>query len=93
MDNLMIACSFKLNVEKLKAVKPAFRPNGGTVTAPNSSTLSDGAACLILMSGKKVKELGLKPLAKILSWADAARVCFFFWASTFLLLEYLILII
>jgi acetyl-CoA C-acetyltransferase len=48
------------------------------VTAPNSSTLSDGAAALVLMGGTKMKELGLKPLAKIVSWADAARVRFLY---------------
>ncbi len=67
----------KLNIEKLKAVRPAFKASGGTVTAPNSSTLSDGAAALVLMSGSKMLELGLKPLAKVLGWADAARVSLF----------------
>ena len=60
-------------MEKMRAVKPAFKPNGGTVTAPNSSTLSDGAACLVLASEKLVQELGLKPIAIILGWADAAK--------------------
>ncbi|KAI9093017.1 Thiolase, N-terminal domain-containing protein [Phlyctochytrium arcticum] len=62
-----------LNPEKLRAVKPAFQPVDGTVTAPNSSTLSDGAACIILVSGDKLAELKLTPLAKIRGWADAAR--------------------
>ncbi|KAJ3278154.1 erg10, acetyl-CoA C-acetyltransferase [Borealophlyctis nickersoniae] len=62
-----------LNEEKLRAVKPAFQPANGTVTAPNSSTLSDGAACVIVVSAAKVQELGLKPLAAIRGWADAAR--------------------
>jgi hypothetical protein len=44
------------------------------VTAPNASSLSDGAAALVLVSGKKVHELGLKPLAKILGWGDAEQV-------------------
>lgn len=65
--------NLKLNEEKLRSIRPAFKSNGGTVTAPNSSTLSDGAAALVLMSKSKMMELGLKPLAKILSWADAAR--------------------
>ena len=43
------------------------------MTAPNSSTLSDGAAAIVLMSKSKMIQLGIKPLAKILSWADAAR--------------------
>lgn len=62
-----------LNIEKLKAIKPAFIPNGGTVTAPNASPLSDGAAAVVLMSEEKVKELGVKPLAKILGWGEAAQ--------------------
>lgn len=62
-----------LNVDKLKAIKPAFMPNGGTVTAPNASPLSDGAAAVVLMSEEKVKELGIKPIAKILGWGDAAH--------------------
>ncbi|KAI8927739.1 Thiolase, N-terminal domain-containing protein [Entophlyctis helioformis] len=62
-----------LNIEKLRAMKPAFDPVNGTVTAPNSSPLNDGAACLILVSGTKLAELGLTPIAKVLGWADAAR--------------------
>lgn len=62
-----------LNIEKLKGMRPAFIPNGGTVTAPNASPLSDGAAAVVLMSEEKVKELGVKPLAKILGWGDAAQ--------------------
>ncbi|KAI3659454.1 hypothetical protein MP638_004516, partial [Amoeboaphelidium occidentale] len=64
--------AFNLNVEKLRSVKPVFEANG-TVTAPNASNLSDGAAALVLMSGRKVAELGLKPLAKIRGFADAAK--------------------
>ncbi|KAI9802180.1 MAG: hypothetical protein M1825_002900 [Sarcosagium campestre] len=62
-----------LNVDKLKAIRPAFKPNGGTVTAPNASPLSDGAAALVLVSEAKLKELGLKPIAKILGWGDAEK--------------------
>lgn len=62
-----------LNVEKLKAMRPAFKPNGGTVTAPNAAPLNDGASALILVSEAKLKELGIKPLAKILGWGDAAK--------------------
>lgn len=57
--------------EKMRDMKPAFRTNG-TVTAPNASPLNDGAAALVLMSAAKVAELGLHPLAKIVSFADAA---------------------
>ncbi|KAF7511391.1 erg10, acetyl-CoA C-acetyltransferase [Endocarpon pusillum] len=62
-----------LNVDKLRAMKPAFIPNGGTVTAPNASPLNDGAAAVILVSEEKMKSLKLKPLAKILGWGDAAK--------------------
>ncbi|KAJ3336189.1 erg10, acetyl-CoA C-acetyltransferase [Kappamyces sp. JEL0680] len=62
-----------LNVDKLRAMRPAFKSTGGSVTAPNSSPLSDGAACVILASGSKVSQLGLVPLAKITGWADAAK--------------------
>lgn len=62
-----------LNIEKLKAMRPAFQPNGGTVTAPNAAPLNDGASALVLVSEAKLKELGLKPLAKILGWGDAEQ--------------------
>jgi acetyl-CoA C-acetyltransferase len=64
-----------LNEDKLRAVRPAFITNG-TVTAPNASSLSDGAAALVLVSGRKVKELGLTPIAKILGWGEAAQACY-----------------
>lgn len=54
-------------------MKPAFIPNGGTVTAPNASPLNDGAAAVVLVSEAKMKALNLKPLAKILGWGDAAK--------------------
>lgn len=59
-----------LNVEKLKAIKPVFKA-GGTVTAPNAAPINDGASAVVLVSEAKLKELGLKPLAKILGWGDA----------------------
>ncbi|TVY52751.1 Acetyl-CoA acetyltransferase, partial [Lachnellula cervina] len=62
-----------LNIDKLKAMRPAFQPNGGTVTAPNAAPINDGASALVLVSEAKLKELGLKPLAKILGWGDAAQ--------------------
>jgi acetyl-CoA C-acetyltransferase len=62
-----------LNVEKLKSVRPAFLPNGGTVTAPNASPINDGASAIVLVSAKKLKELNLTPMAKILGWGDAAQ--------------------
>ena len=62
-----------LNVEKLKSIKPAFIPNTGTVTAPNASPLSDGAAAVVLVSEEALKKYNLTPLAKILGWGDAAK--------------------
>lgn len=62
-----------LNAEKLKTVRPVFKSQNGTVTAANAAPLNDGASALVLMSEAKVKELGVKPIAKILGWGDAAR--------------------
>jgi len=58
-------------LESLAKLKPAFRKEGGTVTAGNSSGLNDGAAALLVMSEEKARELGLKPMARILSSAAA----------------------
>jgi len=58
------------SLEKLAALKPAFR-EGGTVTAGNSSPLNDGAAALLIASGAKARELGLEPLARIVASASA----------------------
>ena len=57
-------------VEALAALKPAFKPNG-TVTAGNSSPLSDGAAAVVVMSAAKAKELKLKPLLRFVGYAVA----------------------
>ncbi|KAI1419936.1 acetyl-CoA acetyltransferase [Xylaria sp. FL1777] len=62
-----------LNIDKLKTVKPVFKPKDGSVTAANAAPLNDGAAAVVLMSEAKVKELGVTPIAKILGWGDAAR--------------------
>ena len=59
------------SLESLAKLKPAFRKDGGTVTAGNSSGLNDGAAALLVMSAEKAKELGLKPLARVISCAAA----------------------
>jgi len=56
------------SLEKLTALKPAFNPRG-TVTAGNASQRSDGAAAVLLVSGRKVKELGLQPLARFVAYA------------------------
>jgi len=60
------------NFEKFASLRPAFEKEG-TVTAANASTLNDGASALVLMSREKADELGLKPLAKIISYGDAAH--------------------
>ena len=61
---------FNVKFDKIASLNPAFSKSG-TVTAANASTMNDGAAALILMSGEKMNALGLKPLAKITSYADA----------------------
>ncbi|MGB1294895.1 MAG: acetyl-CoA C-acyltransferase [Flavobacteriales bacterium] len=60
------------NEAKFRKLRTVFKKEG-TVTAGNASTLNDGASALILMSAEKAEELGLKPLAKIVSYADAAH--------------------
>jgi acetyl-CoA C-acetyltransferase len=61
-----------VNFEKIPGLKPVFTKEG-TVTAANASTINDGAAAVILMSKEKANELGIKPIAKILGFADAAQ--------------------
>ena len=61
-----------VKLEKLQVLKPVFSPDG-TVTAANASTLNDGASALILMSLEKANELNLKPIAKIINYADASQ--------------------
>ena len=59
-----------VSLEQIKSLKPAFRENG-IITAANSSSLNDGASMIMLMSGSKMKEYGLKPLARIVDFAAA----------------------
>ncbi|NKF23361.1 acetyl-CoA C-acyltransferase FadA [Solimonas marina] len=59
------------NLADLGKLRPVFNPKGGSVTAGNSSALSDGASCALIMSADKAKALGLKPMAKIVSMASA----------------------
>ncbi len=60
---------------KIRGLRTVFMPadKGGTITAANASPMNDGAAAFVLVSEAKMKELGLKPLAKILGWGDAAK--------------------
>ncbi|AZQ44635.1 thiolase family protein [Nonlabens ponticola] len=60
-----------VRMEKIPALRPAFTKDG-TVTAANASTINDGAAAVVLMSEEKAQELGLKPLARVIAYADAA---------------------
>lgn len=60
----------KVIFEKIPTLKSAFKP-GGSITPANSSNLNDGASALIVMSAEKAKELGIKPLARIVSYSDA----------------------
>ncbi|MGZ3864666.1 MAG: acetyl-CoA C-acyltransferase [Bacteroidia bacterium] len=62
----------QVSFEKIPALKPVF-DKAGTVTAANASTLNDGASALVLMSKEKMEKLGLKPIAKVLSYADAEQ--------------------
>ena len=63
---------FNVKFDKIPSLKGAFQKDG-TVTAANASTMNDGAAALVLMSKEKADELGLKPIGKILSYADAEQ--------------------
>ncbi|MFM9055548.1 MAG: acetyl-CoA C-acyltransferase [Bacteroidota bacterium] len=62
----------KVDFNKIPSLRPVFQKDG-TVTAANASTLNDGAAALVLMSREQADKLGLKPLARILSFADAQQ--------------------
>lgn len=62
-----------VNFDRISTLPTVFQKENGTVTAANASTLNDGASALVLMSKEKADELGLKPLAKIVSYADAAQ--------------------
>jgi acetyl-CoA C-acetyltransferase len=61
-----------VNFDKVPGLRPAFGKEG-TVTAANASTMNDGAAAVVLMSKEKMESLGLKPIAKIRSYADAEQ--------------------
>lgn len=61
-----------VKMEKIPALRPVFDKEG-TVTAANASTLNDGASALVLMSKEKAEELGVKAIAKVVSYADAAQ--------------------
>ncbi len=62
----------RVNFDKIPSLRPAFNKDG-SVTAANASTINDGASAMILMSKEKAEELGVTPIAKIVSFADAAQ--------------------
>lgn len=62
---------FGSTIEKMAKLKPAFKKDGGIVTAANASGINDSGAAVVVMSAEKAKELGLKPLVKIVSYASA----------------------
>ncbi|MEI6947792.1 acetyl-CoA C-acyltransferase [Paraflavisolibacter sp. H34] len=62
----------KVNFDKMGALKPAFDKEG-SITAANASKLNDGASAVVLMSEAKMKELGVKPLARLVAYADASQ--------------------
>lgn len=62
----------KTSFERIPTLRPVFQKDG-TVTAANASTINDGAAAMLIMSGDKMKELGLKPLARIVAYGDGAQ--------------------
>jgi acetyl-CoA C-acetyltransferase len=63
---------WNVKFDKIPGLKPVFGKEG-TVTAANASNMNDGAAALVLMSKEKAEELGIKPIAKIISYADAEQ--------------------
>jgi len=60
-----------LTMEALAKLPPAFKKDGGTVTAGNASGINDGAAAVVLVSGKKANELGVEPIAKVSAYTSA----------------------
>ncbi|MEP6584041.1 MAG: acetyl-CoA C-acyltransferase [Ginsengibacter sp.] len=63
---------FNVNFDKIPELKSPFE-KGGSVTAANASTINDGAAAVVLMSKEKAEKMGLKPIARIISYADAEQ--------------------
>lgn len=70
----------KVNMEKIPQLRTVFKKDG-TVTAANASTLNDGASALVLVSKEKMEALGLTPIARIVSYADAAQASEWFTTS------------
>ncbi|MDQ2979358.1 MAG: acetyl-CoA C-acyltransferase, partial [Acidobacteriota bacterium] len=64
---------FAAPLDRMAGLKPAFQKEGGTVTAANSSKINDGAAAMVIASAEKSRELGAKPLARIVDWCGVAQ--------------------
>lgn len=62
----------RVNFDRFKSLKPVFQKENGTVTAANASTLNDGAAAMVLMTAGAAQSMGVKPLARVAGFADAA---------------------
>jgi acetyl-CoA C-acetyltransferase len=58
-----------MTAASIAGMKPAFKPQGGTVTAANASSINDGASALVVMSAERAKQLGVKPIARITHYA------------------------
>lgn len=76
----------KVNFEKMPTLRPAFQKDG-TITAANASKINDGAAAVVLAGEKKIKALGLEPLARIVSFADASQAPEWFTTTPALAME------
>ncbi len=63
----------KVKLDKIPTLKPAFKKEGGTITAASSSSINDGAAALVMMTESTAKKLGAKPIARILGHATHAQ--------------------
>jgi acetyl-CoA C-acetyltransferase len=70
--NVLANAPLQLDAAKLRKLRPVFK-DSGSVTAGNSSSISDGAAALVLTSGAKARALGLHVIAKLRGYADAAQ--------------------
>lgn len=62
----------RLDADRLRSARPVFKKDG-SLTAPNSSPINDGAAAVVLVSASKLRELGLTPIAQVLGWGEAAQ--------------------
>lgn len=63
----------KVNLDKIPMLKPAFKKEGGTITAASSSSINDGAAALVMMSESNAKKFGAKPIARLIGHATHAQ--------------------